>query len=221
MGFNVFGVDLSKINVEYCKKRGLENIFHMSFNEFYEFAKKQNYAFDIITFFEVLEHQNDPLDFLIKAKELLKPTGFLAGTVPNRDRFIFFKEIEGRESFDFPPHHFFWFNKKSLTYLFKKIGFDVKIFIENYNLKEMIAASERMISRKFGLKIRKFLKRELISTQPHPFLKTKKEKRKIEIILRALQKIRNILFFIPGLFLFLSIKFIIPKERGSILFFRT
>lgn len=56
----------------------------MSLEEFSEFAKKEGLKFDVITFFEVLEHQDRPREFLERVKELLKPGGWLAGSVPKR-----------------------------------------------------------------------------------------------------------------------------------------
>jgi 2-polyprenyl-3-methyl-5-hydroxy-6-metoxy-1,4-benzoquinol methylase len=41
----------------------------------------------VITFFEVLEHQDKPREFLEMVKGLLKEGGYIAGSVPNRERF--------------------------------------------------------------------------------------------------------------------------------------
>jgi 2-polyprenyl-3-methyl-5-hydroxy-6-metoxy-1,4-benzoquinol methylase len=57
----------------------------MSLEEFYEYAKEKNLKFDVITFFEVLEHQDKPREFLEMVKGFLKGGGYIAGSVPNRD----------------------------------------------------------------------------------------------------------------------------------------
>lgn len=60
----------------------------MSPQEFAEYCKEHNLKFDIITFFEVLEHQVDPVGFLETIKGMLNPGGWIAGSVPNRDNFL-------------------------------------------------------------------------------------------------------------------------------------
>jgi 2-polyprenyl-3-methyl-5-hydroxy-6-metoxy-1,4-benzoquinol methylase len=56
----------------------------MSLEEFYEYAKEKNLKFDVITFFEVLEHQDKLREFLEMVKGLLREGGYIAGSVPNR-----------------------------------------------------------------------------------------------------------------------------------------
>lgn len=84
----------------------------MSLDEFVEFAKDKNLKFDVVTFFEVLEHQDKPKQFLENVGKLLKPNGFIAGSVPNRDFIL--KEINWKYfSVDYPPHHFLRFSSKA------------------------------------------------------------------------------------------------------------
>jgi 2-polyprenyl-3-methyl-5-hydroxy-6-metoxy-1,4-benzoquinol methylase len=84
-GFEVWGIDFDKKSVESAKRNlGIDTIFAMSLEEFYEYAKEKNLKFDVITFFEVLEHQDKPREFLEMVKGLLKEGGYIAGSVPNR-----------------------------------------------------------------------------------------------------------------------------------------
>ncbi|MEM2074300.1 MAG: methyltransferase domain-containing protein, partial [Nitrososphaeria archaeon] len=73
-------------SIKVCQEKwGLKNTFVMSPQEFAEFCQKEGLKFDVITFFEVLEHQDKPVEFLEAIKSMLKPGGYIAGSVPNRE----------------------------------------------------------------------------------------------------------------------------------------
>jgi len=128
-GFEVWGIDFDKKSVENVKRNlGIDTVFAMSLEEFYKYAKEKNLKFDVITFFEVLEHQDKPREFLEMVKGLLKEGGYIAGSVPNRDRL--FVEIDW-EYFhgDYPPHHFLRFSKSSLEKALAFSGFkEVEVY---------------------------------------------------------------------------------------------
>jgi 2-polyprenyl-3-methyl-5-hydroxy-6-metoxy-1,4-benzoquinol methylase len=51
-GFEVWGIDFDKKSVENVKRNlGIDTVFAMSLEEFYEYAKEKNLKFDVITFF--------------------------------------------------------------------------------------------------------------------------------------------------------------------------
>jgi SAM-dependent methyltransferase len=122
-GFEVWGIDFDKKSVDSAKRNlGIETVFAMSLEEFYEYAKKEGLKFDVITFFEVLEHQDKPREFLEMVKGLLKEGGYIAGSVPNRERL--FTEVEWKYThIDHPPHHFLRFSKSSLEKALNFAGF--------------------------------------------------------------------------------------------------
>jgi SAM-dependent methyltransferase len=76
-------------------------------------------TYDVVCFFEVLEHQTDPRAFLRRAMSLLKPGGLVLGSVPNNQRYL---PLGIREPFDYPPHHLTWWDKGSLSHLFEAVG---------------------------------------------------------------------------------------------------
>jgi len=128
-GFEVWGIDFDKKSVENVKRNlGIDTVFPMSLEEFYEYAKEKNLKFDVITFFEVLEHQDKPRKFLEMVKGLLKEGGYIAGSVPNRERL--FVEMDWKYSHeDYPPHHFLRFSKSSLEKALNFSGFkDVEVY---------------------------------------------------------------------------------------------
>jgi 2-polyprenyl-3-methyl-5-hydroxy-6-metoxy-1,4-benzoquinol methylase len=127
LGFDVYGIDVDSKSIQAAsKKLGLKNVYNMSLDEFVEYAKKEGLKFDVITFFQVLEHQTDPSGFIQKVKELLNPGGKIIGSVPNRDR-LFAEFSRSGRTYDFPPHHFMWFNKKALENIFLINSFKVKV----------------------------------------------------------------------------------------------
>jgi hypothetical protein len=78
----------------------------------------------VITFFEILEHQDKPREFLEMVKGLLEEGGYIAGSVPNRERL--FVEVD---HLDYPPHHFLRFSKFSLEKALNFSGFkDVEVY---------------------------------------------------------------------------------------------
>ncbi len=128
-GFEVWGIDFDKKSVENVKRNlGIDTVFAMSLQEFYEYAKEKNLKFDVITFFDVLEHQDKPREFLEMVKGLLKEGGYIAGSMPNRERL--FVEMDWKYfHWDYPPHHFLRFSKSSLEKALNFSGFkDIEVY---------------------------------------------------------------------------------------------
>ncbi|OAQ21823.1 class I SAM-dependent methyltransferase [Thermosulfurimonas dismutans] len=117
LGLEVWGIDLDKNSIKCAQNLfGLRNTFVMDLESFVNYALNKNLKFDIITFFEVLEHQDDPRKFIQNIKKILNIPGIIAGTVPNRDNF-FSKRFSRISLIDYPPNHFLRFSKKSLEFL--------------------------------------------------------------------------------------------------------
>src|SRR5208283_742388 len=86
MGFDVSMIDFDEKSVETARKRGVRKAFAYSLEDFVIYCTARNLQFDIISFFEVLEHQEDLASFIINIKKILKPGGWIVGSTPNRDR---------------------------------------------------------------------------------------------------------------------------------------
>lgn len=157
-GFEVWGIDFDKKSVENVKKNlGIDTVFAMSLEEFYEYAKEKGLKFDVITFFEVLEHQDKPREFLEMVRGLLKEGGYIAGSVPNRERLfveIGWKYFHG----DHPPHHFLRFSKYSLEKALNFAGFkDVEVYKLDFPFIELFPNLERKLFgnlEKFKIKLK-------------------------------------------------------------------
>ena len=86
---------------------GLEHVPPLTISEFAE--QHRGERFDVVTFFEVLEHQAKPSEFLQEAKTCLKPRGIIALSVPNRARWLTAPDV-----LDYPPNHFLRWNAAAL-----------------------------------------------------------------------------------------------------------
>jgi len=118
-GFSVNGIELDISAARFAKhKCGLPNILPLTLAEFASQFPEEK--FDVITFFEVLEHQASPGQFLSDAKACLCPGGYMALSVPNRERWRV-----GMDPLDYPPNHFLRWDGKSLKKVLAFHGFDV------------------------------------------------------------------------------------------------
>ena len=119
-GFQVSGLDFDSKALAVAARRGVENLYCASLEAFVEEAQRQGRSYDWVTFFEVLEHQAEPLAFMQIVAKLLKPGGAIAGSVPNRNRF----RLATYENSDRPPYHFTRWNEASAVNLLRRAGLD-------------------------------------------------------------------------------------------------
>jgi len=118
-GFDVTGVEFNSSAVRFAREHyGLERVFAQRPEDFR--SAHANEQFDLVTFFEVLEHQEHPQQFLKVAKDCLTAEGFLALSVPNRDRWQ-----KGVESLDYPPNHLTRWSPRALRNFLDRNGFEI------------------------------------------------------------------------------------------------
>ncbi|MBI5970622.1 MAG: class I SAM-dependent methyltransferase [Deltaproteobacteria bacterium] len=123
-GCDVYGVDFVAEKIVVAKKRfGLENVFCASVFDAADTFKGM--GFDFVTFFEVLEHLEDPVGFIRQVRTLLNPGGCIALSVPNRGRTMARFDTE-----DGPPHHLTRWNINSVTRFLGLNGFKVIRYAE-------------------------------------------------------------------------------------------
>lgn len=119
-GYRVTGTELDRNAARFAKERlGLERVFSLTLAEFAE--QHADEKFDVITFFEVLEHQAAPARFLQKVKTCLRPGGTIALSVPNRERWL-----TGPDVLDYPPNHFLRWNAGALQNFLIAQGFEAR-----------------------------------------------------------------------------------------------
>jgi 2-polyprenyl-3-methyl-5-hydroxy-6-metoxy-1,4-benzoquinol methylase len=117
-GYSVSGTELDRNAARFAQEQlGLPRVLGLTVSEFAE--KYPNEKFDVVTFFEVLEHQAAPVEFIQKVKSCLRPGGYIALSVPNRERWL-----TGPDVLDYPPNHFLRWNASALRTLLSAQGFE-------------------------------------------------------------------------------------------------
>ena len=118
-GLDVTGIDWDSNAAQVGKEvLGLETIFPLSIEEYMKLNSGE--TFDVVSFFEVLEHQDNPTGFLAQIRSLLKPGGHIALSVPNRNRWQ-----KGLDVTDLPPNHLTRWNPEVLTGFLRREGFEI------------------------------------------------------------------------------------------------
>ena len=118
-GFDVTGVEFDPSAARFAREHyGLRSVFAERPEDFH--AAHPQEQFDVVTFFEVLEHQEHPRQFLSVAKDCLAAGGFLALSVPNRERWQ-----KGVETLDYPPNHLTRWSPRSLRIFLERNGFEI------------------------------------------------------------------------------------------------
>lgn len=119
-GWQAMGVEIVESAANYARQQfGLD-----IFLGFLDDVPFQRASFDVITFWDVLEHTFSPKKTLRKTNELLKPGGIVAINIPNwdsPDRVWFGPYWIGLD----PPRHLFVFTRKTLENMLEDAGFQV------------------------------------------------------------------------------------------------
>jgi len=222
-GFEVWGIDFDKKSVENVKRNlGIDTVFAMSLEEFYEYAKEKNLKFDVITFFEVLEHQDKPMEILEMVKGLLKEGGYIAGSVPDREM-VLVEYYWKCTDVDFPPHHFLRFSQKSLENAIKLSGFkDVNVFVVEFTYNELCYYVGMKIFGKL-YKLRNLVKGLVLGNKRKAFAcvddivasSTSHSEKTRAYLLKGLKLMRNVLLF-PFAFAYIKK----AQHGGPLLYFQ-
>ena len=119
---HVEGIETSKAIAKYAfEKRGLK--IHTA--DLLGF--KPNYAFDIISMFDVIEHVGNPFEFLLAAKKLLNRGGIIMIFTPNYVSLAF--DILGTKSNLYcPTEHLLFFSKPTVEYIAEKLSMNLSMF---------------------------------------------------------------------------------------------
>ena len=118
-GFRVSGTELDRSAANFARQKlSLENIFPFSIIDFA--VQYPAVKYDVVTFFEVLEHQADPAAFLNAVASCVHRGGYIALSVPNRDRWL-----TGPDVYDYPPNHFLRWNEAALRNILQRFGFQI------------------------------------------------------------------------------------------------
>jgi len=118
-GYGVTGIEMDRNAARFARERlGLQRVFPLTISEFAERHAEER--FEVVTFFEVLEHQAAPVEFVQKVKACVRPGGAIALSVPNRERWL-----TGPDVLDYPPNHFSRWNAATLRKFLSAQGFEM------------------------------------------------------------------------------------------------
>jgi len=121
MGFNAMGIDLDSTSISKAKQ--LFTGCEFSAVSTFDLVEKQR-KFDFIFCSEVIEHVPFPHEFVQSLFDLMADNAILYLTTPDTAHSRVPKDILSWKEVK-PPEHIIYFNKKSLTLLLKKHGFEI------------------------------------------------------------------------------------------------
>ena len=108
-------------------------------HEVYSYGKdliKSNIKVDVATSFDVIEHVEDPLNYLKEAFEYLNSGGKLYLLTPNFDDILNDMVKEDFELFNYRTAHLYYFSYESIKYILSKAGFK-KFKISYYHKQDL------------------------------------------------------------------------------------
>lgn len=116
-----YGLDLSSEAIKIAKQEKL-NARVATLTKI-SFGKKK---FDVITAFQLIEHDRNPLSFFTTARAKLKDGGVLMITTPSAAGFL--ARVMGKSWFGYYNHeHLYFFTPKTLSSLAERAGFKVEL----------------------------------------------------------------------------------------------
>ena len=124
----VTGVELTKEYVNYAQKKG--------FNVKESLDDIDDETFDLIFMFHVLEHINDPINFLKNVRKKLSHNGKLIIEVPNvEDILVSVYKIKNHLNFYWEIAHNYYFSRKTLGRVLEQASYHYEIFpLQRYDL---------------------------------------------------------------------------------------
>ncbi len=189
-GFKAYGIDINPELIQEAREFfHLDTVYCGELPVITKFVKK---PFDIITFFDVLEHLENPRQYVNDLKKYLKKDGYVFVSIPNRDTHPRFLPLDG----DLPPHHLTWWSKKSLYSLFLSNGYKIKAYkTQGINPTDMAVWFDKLITDKLT-----FIARLKSGIQKATLQSKNKVKKKNIYRLKLIElKILTIIFFFPAI----------------------
>ena len=130
-GYDAYGIEFSETAISYAKPLTQKRIIRGDINTLKQ-AKALNLAggdaqFNIVTAFDIIEHTENPIEFLEEIKTVLKRNGLLVLTTPDTGHILRYI-MRGYWPMIQPTQHFILFSKKSIKIALEKAGYkDISI----------------------------------------------------------------------------------------------
>ena len=128
-GFKVSGLEVTDYLVEFTNRRlGVSSVQ----KGFIETSNFQRESFDIVAFFDVIEHIRNPVDFMMRVNRLLRKSGKAYIVTPSLDSWS--AKLLGKNWMEYKVEHLSYFNRQAITLLLEKTGFHKIRFHSNYKM---------------------------------------------------------------------------------------
>ncbi len=144
-GWKVSGIDSSLKAVNYAKKKlKLRNI---TVNDYTELNSTKKNSYDVIYSNGVLEHIDDPLNFIKISHRLLKKKGLLFLSVANDFNFFQFLSMKKilRPWWILPPEHINYFRINDIKKIFNKKYFKIKNLTTSFPIEIFLLMGQNYI----------------------------------------------------------------------------
>ncbi len=118
-GWEVYGTEPNKWLCDWCKEN-----YNITIQQGDLFSNPfDSNFFDVVTLWDVLEHVPDPTKNLNDIKRILKPEGLLIVNYPDIGSWL--SKLMGRKWIFLLSVHLFYFDRRTITRMLNKVGFDV------------------------------------------------------------------------------------------------
>lgn len=123
-GFDVSGVEFSKIAISFARPDIRGRIVCGDVNAL---RRQTSDKFDVVTAFDIIEHVQNPANFLAEIRDLVVPGGVLAISSPDTGHFLRYV-MGSRWPMLQPMQHTVLFSRRSIVALLERCGFgDVRV----------------------------------------------------------------------------------------------
>jgi 2-polyprenyl-3-methyl-5-hydroxy-6-metoxy-1,4-benzoquinol methylase len=131
-GYDGYGIEFSEIAISYAKPEIKKRIIHGDINTLKQIESQGiigEALFDIVTAFDIIEHTENSIDFLVKIRTIIKTDGLLVLTTPDIDHFLRYF-MKSRWPVIQPMQHIVLFSKKAIKIALEKAGYsDIQITV--------------------------------------------------------------------------------------------
>ncbi len=128
-GFKVSGLEITEHLAQLANQRLGTTCVEKGYIETSTYTQD---SFDVISFFDVIEHVHDPLGFMKKVNWLLKKNGKIFIVTPSLDNWS--ARLLGKHWMEYKVEHLSYFNKIAMKILLEKTGFQNIRFCSNYKI---------------------------------------------------------------------------------------